>query len=112
MSDPEHIDATAADAAIRAGAFLLDVRNDDEWTAGHAPDAQHLPLSQLAARAGELPTDRRIVVVCRSGGRSARAAAALAAAGYDAVNLAGGMEAWTAVGLPCVDDAGAPGTVL
>ena len=111
MSTIEHVDPTAADALVGSGAFLLDVRNDDEWDLGHAPAATLIPLGELGARAGELPTDRRILVVCRSGGRSAQATEALVGAGYDAVNVAGGMQAWLAAGLPVVTDAGAPGTV-
>jgi rhodanese-related sulfurtransferase len=112
VSDAPEIDPASADTEVRAGALLLDVRTPDEWTAGHAPAAQHLPLDELAARADELPTDRRIVVICRTGARSGRATEALNGAGYDAVNLAGGMRAWVAVGLPCVDDAGQTGTVI
>lgn len=111
MSTIEHIEPAAADALVATGAYLLDVRNDDEWVLGHAPAATLIPLGELAARAGELPTDRRIAVVCRSGGRSAQATEALVGAGYDAVNVAGGMQAWLAAGLPVVDDAGGPGTV-
>lgn len=111
MSTIEHVDPTAADALVGGGAFLLDVRNDDEWALGHAPAATLVPLGELAARADELPTDRRLLVICRSGGRSAQATEALVGAGYDAVNVAGGMQAWLAAGLPVVDDAGAPGTV-
>jgi len=111
VSSFEEIDAETGNAQVEEGAFLLDVRNDDEWEAGHAPAATLVPLGQLSERTGELPTDRRIVVICRSGGRSGRAAEALVGAGYDAVNLAGGMQAWAAVGLPVVTDAGEPGTV-
>lgn len=111
MSTVEEIDPGTANALVEGGALLLDVRNDDEWEAGHAPAALHLPLGELSARHTELPTDRRIVVICRSGGRSAKATEALVGAGYGAVNLAGGMQAWAALGLPCVTDGGDPGTV-
>lgn len=97
--------------AANAGALLLDVREDGEWQAGHAPDAVHLPMGQLPARADELPNDRRIVAVCRSGGRSAAVTKALVNAGFDAVNLVGGMQAWQASGQPVVTDDGSPGTV-
>jgi rhodanese-related sulfurtransferase len=107
----EDIEVGAAHAMVEEGAFLLDVRTDEEWAAGHAPTAVHLPLAALSDRHTELPSDRRIVVVCRSGGRSARAADALVGAGYDAVNLAGGMQAWDALGLPVVTDAGDSGSV-
>jgi len=90
------------------GAFLLDVREPDEWAAGHATDAVHIPMGQLGARQDELPTDRRIVAVCRSGGRSRRVTQALVGAGYDAVNLDGGMQAWIDVGLEMVSEDGNP----
>lgn len=111
MSTYEEIDPGTARALVDDGAFLLDVRNDDEWEAGHAPAATLIPLGRLSERHPELPTDRRIVVVCRSGGRSGQATDALVAAGYDAVNLAGGMQGWAALGLPVVTDAGGPGVV-
>lgn len=111
MSTYDEIDPVTAHALVDDGALLLDVRNDDEWVVGHAPAATLVPLGQLSDRHTELPTDRRIVVVCRSGGRSGQATEALVAAGYDAVNLAGGMQAWAAAGLPVVTDAGAPGAV-
>ncbi|MFW6723401.1 rhodanese-like domain-containing protein [Streptomyces sp. MAR4 CNY-716] len=98
------------------GAFLLDVREDDEWQAGHAEGALHVPMSEFAARYGEVteaaPQDGRINVICRSGGRSAQVAMYLAQQGMDAVNVAGGMEAWAAAGRPVVDDKGTPGHVL
>lgn len=76
------------------GVVLLDVREDDEWAAGRAPQARHIPLGELPERLAELPEERPVVVVCRSGGRSARAVAFLLEQGYDAVNLTGGMLAW------------------
>lgn len=99
---------------LDGGAVLLDVREADEWEAGHAPEAVHVPLASLAGEheLGALPRDRRIVAVCRSGGRSAAATSALVDAGYDAVNLDGGMRAWAGAGLPVVTDAGGPGTVV
>ena len=111
MSVPEVTPSEAA-ALAEAGALLLDVRNDDEWTAGHAPGAHYLTLRELPARTAELAKDRRIVAVCRVGGRSAKAVELLAAQGFDAVNLAGGMRAWAADGLPVVTDRGDAGTVI
>lgn len=96
---------------IDAGALLLDVREDDEWKAGHVAEAMHVPLGQLAERVDELPDDRPVVVVCRSGRRSAQATAFLAASGFNAVNLAGGMQAWAASGLGFEGADGAPGVV-
>ena len=105
------VDPDEAVALAEAGAVLLDVREDDEWDAGHAPGALHMPLRRLAAEHTRLPADRRLVAVCRSGQRSELAAVALIDGGYDAVNLAGGMQAWAAHGHPVVTDAGTPGWV-
>jgi rhodanese-related sulfurtransferase len=97
---------------LDGGAFLLDVREGDEWDAGHAPEAQFIPLGEVTARFGELPRDRRIVVICRSGARSDRAAQFLTGRGVDAVNLSGGMRAWAAGGYDVVATDGLPGTVI
>jgi rhodanese-related sulfurtransferase len=96
---------------VAGGAYLLDVREPDEWAAGRAPHAHHIPLGQLQERYREVPTDVTVVCVCAMGVRSARAAEALAGAGYSTVNLAGGMRAWLAAELPIVADGG-PGSVL
>jgi DMSO/TMAO reductase YedYZ molybdopterin-dependent catalytic subunit/rhodanese-related sulfurtransferase/glyoxylase-like metal-dependent hydrolase (beta-lactamase superfamily II) len=93
------VSARAANTLIDAGAVLLDVREPDEWAEGHAPGALLMPMGDVQARLAELPADGRIVVVCRSGGRSRAITEALRARGYDAVNLTGGMCAWTAAGL-------------
>jgi rhodanese-related sulfurtransferase len=87
--------------------WLLDVREDDEWAAGHVPDAQHIPLGQLGARTAEIPQDVEIYVICRSGVRSARVTQALNGAGWQAVNVAGGMQDWAAAGRPMITDSGA-----
>lgn len=107
---PEVQVAEAAAQADEDRVVLLDVREADEWAAGHAPRAVHLPLSALDVSA--IPRDRPIVAVCRSGNRSGQLTAALAPAGFDIVNMAGGMNAWLAAGLPVVRDDGAPGRVL
>jgi len=94
---------------LPAGAFLLDVREDDEWTAGHAPEAVHVRLGDLGSRAAELPRDREVYVICRSGSRSAYAAQALAGAGLHAVNVADGMTGWAVAGRPMIsEDGGEP----
>src|SRR4051795_923966 len=107
-------DVTVEDAAglVEGGALLLDVREPDEWQAGHAPGAGHIPLGELGWRVEGLPNDRSIVCVCRVGGRSARATEALRGAGYEVVNLAGGMRAWAAAGQPVVTDDGSAGSVI
>jgi rhodanese-related sulfurtransferase len=92
--------------------LLLDVREDHEWAAGHAPGAVHLPLQQVPARLAELPRDRPVDVVCHLGGRSAQATAFLRQQGVDARNVEGGMDAWERAGLPVVTDAGDPGVVV
>jgi rhodanese-related sulfurtransferase len=94
-------------AGVPEGAWLLDVREDDEWAAGYAPGARHIPLGQLSARAAEIPQDQAVYVICRSGRRSARAAQALAAAGWETINVAGGMQDWAAAGRPMTTDSGA-----
>lgn len=75
-------------------AVVLDVREQDEWDAGHAPGAAHIPLGELPTRLGELPENEPLPVICRSGGRSSRAVQWLAAQGYDVVNVDGGMRLW------------------
>lgn len=101
---------------LSSGDFLLDVREDEEWRAGHAADALHIPMSEFVSRYGELteaaPRDGRVNVICRSGGRSAQVTMYLSQQGIDAVNVAGGMEAWEAAGRPVVDDKGQPGAVV
>jgi rhodanese-related sulfurtransferase len=99
------------DQVLAAGAVFLDVREPEEWDAGHAPDATWIPMSELGQRFDDVPRDRRIVAVCRSGARSERVTQALAQRGYDAVNLEGGMQAWEADGRPGVTDGGAAGVV-
>lgn len=94
-------------AKLPDDAVLLDVREPDEWTAGHAPGAVHIPLGELAARLDELPAGQ-VNVVCRSGGRSARAVQALVQAGHPAVNVTGGMGAWALAGKPMESESGRP----
>lgn len=105
------VTATQAAALLDEGAVLLDVREPGEWRAGHAPKARHIPLQELARRQRELPPNRPIVTVCRSGHRSARAATILASGGREASNLAGGMRAWSQAGLPVVVKGGGRGRV-
>lgn len=89
---------TVAEVAERLASpeppLVVDVREPDEFAEGHIPGCRLLSLGSLAQRMGELPTDRPLVLVCRSGARSAMATQALNQAGYDAANMAGGMLAW------------------
>jgi len=100
-----------AEALVRGGAMLLDVREPAEWQAGHVRGAFHVPLGQLEDRVREVPRDRRVVVICRSGNRSATATSLLVRAGFDVVNLRGGMQAWASSGLPVETSDASPGTV-
>ncbi len=111
MTDITEIEVAAVTAALAGGAILLDVREPEEWDAGHAPGARHVPLGQLPDRMGELGGSGLIVVVCRSGGRSALATEWLGAAGFDAANLVGGMQEWAHAGLAVETDDGGPGRV-
>jgi rhodanese-related sulfurtransferase len=106
MNQPDTVPEVLS-ADLPAGVFLLDVREDDEWTAGHAPEAVHVRLGDLGARAAELPHDREVYVICRSGARSAYAAQTLAAAGFSTVNVADGMTGWAVAGRPMVSADGA-----
>lgn len=112
-AEAEFPSIVADEAAQRAlgGAMLLDVREPSEWEAGHAELAIHIPLGRLGDSTNQLPRDRQIIAVCRSGGRSGAATKALIAQGFDAINLHGGMQAWAASGLSVVTDGGAAGTV-
>ncbi|TDQ52312.1 rhodanese-like domain-containing protein [Actinorugispora endophytica] len=92
--------------AVPEGGYLLDIREHDEWRAGHAPEAVHIPLGELAGRAAEVPRDTQVYVICRVGGRSAQAVQALNDAGWRAANIAGGMSAWALAGRPMVSDSG------
>ncbi len=97
---------------VDAGALLLDVREDDEWEAGHAPEAVHVAMGEVSERLDELPVDRTVVCICRVGGRSGAVASALAGAGYDVRNVDGGMLAWELAGLPVVSDSGGAARVI
>ena len=100
---------------LPADAVLLDVREDDEWAAGHIAGAVHIPMmrvpQQLQFDPGPVTPDVPVVVVCKVGGRSAQVTAWLRRQGYDAVTLAGGMLAWEAAGRPMQTDGPAPGRV-
>jgi rhodanese-related sulfurtransferase len=98
---------------VGADAYLLDVREPEEWSAGHAPGAHHVPMMEIPVRLDEVPTDADVVVVCRSGGRSSQVVAYLASRGWDNVrNLDGGMGAWVDAGREIVRDDGQSPRVL
>ena len=85
---------------------VLDVREPVEWQHGHIEGASHIPLAELPRRLADLPEDRRLLVVCKVGARSARAVAYLGANGRDAVNLDGGMIDWASTGRPMTSETG------
>jgi rhodanese-related sulfurtransferase len=89
------------------GVSVLDVREQDEWDAGHIEDAVHIPLSELPVRHADVPGGQ-VLVVCKVGARSAQAVAYLGHQGHDAVNLAGGMLDWDAAGRSMVSETDAP----
>jgi rhodanese-related sulfurtransferase len=93
-------------SGVPDNAWLLDVREPVEWAAGHAPGARHIPLGQVGARTAEIPQDETIYVICRSGARSARVTQALTGAGWQAVNVAGGMQDWAVAGRPMIAESG------
>jgi rhodanese-related sulfurtransferase len=106
------IDAEAGRRLLDDGAFLLDVREDDEWEAGHAPEAVHVAMGLVSDRIDEIPADRVVVCICRVGGRSGAVAGVLAGLGYDVRNVDGGMLAWEAAGLPVVAGDGSAGRII
>jgi len=85
---------------VGAGAALVDVREADEWRAGHAPQAVHVPLREIDRAQGRLRKDRPVLVVCASGMRSRVGAKHLRSLGFDAASVAGGMGAWQRAGGP------------
>lgn len=105
--------SAAEDAGSAAYAVLLDVREPDEWDAGHAPGAVPLPLSALMAGAPlpQAAQGRPLVVICRSGNRSREAVGLLVARGMDAVDVIGGMNAWALADLPVVTARGEGGSI-
>jgi rhodanese-related sulfurtransferase len=96
-----------AAADVPPGAYLLDVREEEEWVAGHPPGAHHLPMMDVPVRLDEIPADRDVVVACRVGARSAQVVMYLLANGRGNVrNLEGGLVAWARAGRPLVSEDG------
>ncbi|WP_159617325.1 rhodanese-like domain-containing protein [Arthrobacter zhaoguopingii] len=108
MSELENVSVES----LAPDARILDVREDYEWEAGHVDGALHIPLDELPARLDDLDPDEDLHVICRTGGRSHRAATWLVANGYSAVNVSGGMGAWLEAGRPMVSETGSEPTVL
>jgi len=104
-ADVPQVAAAQLPADVSHRAVLLDVRENHEWAAGHAPGAVHVPLGTLGQRVAEVASiarERQVVVVCAVGARSQRAAVFLAASGLDTVNVADGMQGWASAGRPIV----------
>lgn len=100
---PATITVSEAEQAFTNGAFLLDVRTQEEWESGHIDGAVLIPLDQLERRAGELPADQDILIICRSGNRSGQARNLLRGLGFSrTTSISGGITAWTAANLPVV----------
>jgi rhodanese-related sulfurtransferase len=98
---PKEIAVAEAYQKYQAGTFFLDVREQSEWDEYHAPNATLIPLGTLESRLGELPRDRQIVVVCRSGNRSQQGRDILLNNGFTQVaSMAGGMKTWREAGYP------------
>jgi rhodanese-related sulfurtransferase len=98
---PRKVGVDEVHALRDSGAVLIDVRSRQEYRAGHAPGAKNIPVDRLAERLSEIPTERAVVTICQSGGRSARAAAMLSRHGVqDVYDLCGGMTSWQRAGLP------------
>lgn len=98
---PKEISVSEAYTKYQQGAFFIDVRTQEEWNEYHAPNTSLVPLDQLPARLNELPKDKEIVVVCRSGNRSAEGRDILLNAGFTQVtSMTGGLSDWRASGYP------------
>jgi rhodanese-related sulfurtransferase len=106
------VSAEAALGMLDGDAQLIDIREIDEWRAGHAPMATHIPMGELGAAADGLSKTGPLIFICRSGRRSDHAVGALVKAGYNAINLTGGMQAWQQAGGTVVRDDGSTGSVI
>ncbi len=97
MTVPE-IDIAEAAARHAAGATVIDVREPHEYVEGHVPGARLIPLGEIAERAGEVPSDSEILMICRSGARSLKAGEILRSYGLQVINVSGGTLAWIDAG--------------
>jgi rhodanese-related sulfurtransferase len=105
---PSQIEAAEAIVLAGTSAWLLDVREQHEWDSGHARGAHLIPMSVIEQRVGEIPEDQPILVICQGGYRSWQVTKALVVAGFDATNVAGGMDAWQSAGGVVVTDGSEP----
>ena len=86
--------------AEKPAPVMIDVREPLEYAQGYVAGSRLIPLGQLGSRLSEIPTDRKVLVICASGSRSSMAARQLEKAGYDVINVNGGMMNWVRNGLP------------
>ena len=94
---------TTAALSARPDVVILDVREQNEWDAGHIPGALFIPMGEIGARLSEIPTDKTVIVQCRSGNRSSQVTDYLQRQGFTNVhNMAGGLNQWQSAGLPVV----------
>ncbi len=100
QANPDELDLDTFAAEHAGGGFVLDVREDDEWASGHVPGAVHIAMNDVPERLAEVPTDRRVMVICASGGRSRAIADYLQEQGVDAVNVTAGTAGWAERGWP------------
>lgn len=103
--DIPEIDIETLSAKLADGAPVFDVRQPDEYQEAHVPGVRLVPLGEVPERADEFPTGDTVYVICKTGGRSAKAVEFLRANGVDAVNVAGGTQGWIDARKPV--DAGA-----
>ena len=106
------VDAEQGRELVAGGAVLLDIREDNEWAAGHAPVAIHAAMSTIQQHPLPFDESAEVVVICRSGQRSQSVTAWLESNGIKAVNFEGGMHAWVSAGGDIIDAAGEPGIVI
>jgi rhodanese-related sulfurtransferase len=93
-------EVSVTELAALESPVVIDVREPDEYAAGHAPGVIHIPMGEVVERVAEIPDDGTVYVICASGGRSARVAQYLESRDVTAVNVAGGTIAWQQAGLP------------
>jgi rhodanese-related sulfurtransferase len=106
------VDVSQIPAEADQPPYILDIREDDEWDAGHIDGATHIPMMEVPGRLAEIPIDEQVLVICRSGSRSVRVVGFLMHQGFDAVNVAGGMQVWDALNRPMAGPAGQPPLVI
>jgi rhodanese-related sulfurtransferase len=100
---PKEVSVQEAAALRTKGAFILDVRQPEEWQEYHIPESTLIPLGDLPNRLSEVPKDKEIVVVCRSGNRSQQGRDILMNAGFDPVtSMAGGLKEWQSSGFDTI----------